>query len=144
MVEDWRPKPQTAAMRPIWICLLLAGCSQAPEEIDRSWSDGRDGLCLAGRDGSLRAGLIVYGEGDSNCSLSGQARQSGDQLVITPRGDSSCRVQVEFGADGARIGRREAGCSYYCGPGADFSGRLLPSSDEDSTAVRDFGGDPLC
>ena len=35
------------------------------------------------------------------------------------------------------------GDAYYCGPGADFTGRTLTKSESEMPVV-DFAGDPLC
>ena len=124
--------------------LLAAACSPEPQDVAQTWRNGRDGLCLAGQDGDLRAGLIAYGAGDVNCSLAGRAERDGDKLTITPQGDSRCRVDVILAGDQARIGPLADACAYYCGPGADFSGRTLQPSIDAPAKITDLMGDPLC
>ena len=134
--------PRFAALLPL---IVVVACSPAePEAASESWAAGRDGLCLTGGGAGLRAGLIVYGEGDANCSLTGSASREGDIIRITPTGDPQCSVEVALSGGGARIGQRIEACNYYCGPGADFSGRNLHRSDRPATSVTDLAGDPIC
>ena len=128
--------------------LLLAGCSQGADPGD-AWignyrGPNRDALCVAREGQGFKAGLITYGDGDMNCSLSGPAQIRGDGLVITPRGDSECSVQVSITNGIATFGQRTSACAYYCGPGANFAGRKLPKAPDASTKVSDFAGVPLC
>ena len=128
--------------------LLLAACSEGADSGDALAGNyrgpDRDALCVA-RDGEgFKAGLIAYGEGDMNCSLSGPAQIHGDALVITPRGDSECSVEIGVANGVATLGQQTSACSYYCGPGANFAGRELRKTPETSTRVTDFAGDPLC
>ncbi len=124
--------------------LLLAGCSdQTPPgaSLAGEWrGEGRDALCLA--DG--RAGLITYGDGDTNCSLAGKAVFAGEVLTIAPRGDSDCRVTVRFAEEIATLGPNSSACAYYCGPGADFSRRTLARAAPGTPRATDFAGEPLC
>ena len=137
------PMPRFAAILPL---LAAAACSQQqqPEAASEVWAAGRDGLCLTGSGEALRAGLITYGEGDSNCSIAGSASRDGERIRITPAGDSQCAVEVIVIGDSAKVGQRTSACEYYCGPGADFSGRELQRSEKPVNAIRDFAGDPLC
>jgi hypothetical protein len=124
--------------------LLLTACSPeasepAAERLMYS-NAGRDRLCIAGQ----RGGLIVYGNGDANCSVRGSVSRAGEhQLVLTPAGDPDCRIDFNEQADGVRLGKRTGACDYYCGPGADFSNKVLTRNDAATPAV-DFAGDPLC
>jgi len=111
----------------------------APE----TYRNGRDALCVGGGDAGLKAGLIAYGEGNGNCSLSGPAVRNRDLLVITPQGDQHCRVEVRIDGQGAVVGPRIPACAYYCGPGADYAGRVLRRSASGGP-VTDLAGDLLC
>ena len=128
--------------------LLLAGCSEGADPGDALIGNYRgpvrDALCIAREGEGLKVGLIAYGDGDMNCSFSGPAQIRGNSLVITPRGDSDCSVQVSVTNDVATLGQRTAACAYYCGPGANFAGRELRKAPEASPKVSDFAGDPLC
>ena len=131
-------------LRALPILLLLAACSpEQPTRTSKVWANGRDGLCLAGEGDAFRAGVIAYGEGNANCSLAGSAAREGERLVITPRGEGACRVEIILKGDTAVIGSRSPACAYYCGPGADYSGRTLQRSDAGRKVV-DLAGDPLC
>lgn len=132
--------------RILVVLLLLAApaCTPEPQEVAESWRSGRDGLCLVGKPGALRAGVIAYGPSDANCSLAGSATRSGERLTITPRGDPGCRIEVSLEGDKAHLGPLTQACAYYCGPGADFSGRTLGRSTEPVGRTTDFAGDPLC
>lgn len=128
--------------------LLLAGCSEGVDPGDAlvgvyRGSD-RDALCIAREGEALEVGLITYGDGDMNCSLNGRAEIRGVGLVVTPRGDSECSVEMQVANGVVSLGRRAAACAYYCGPGANFSGRELRKAPQVSTKVTDFAGDPLC
>jgi hypothetical protein len=131
-------------MRILGTLLLLTACSpQAPEppaERQLYAGQGRDRLCIAGQ----RGGFIVFGQGDTNCSVRGEIGQAGEHLlVLTPAGDVDCRIDLDRELGAIRIGPRSAACAYYCGPGADYSGKLLTKNTSASPAV-DFAGDPLC
>lgn len=131
-------------VRSLPLLLILAACSQEPERTAQAWQKGRDGLCLAGDGETLRAGLVVYGADNANCSLAGSAARTGDTLVITPKGEGPCRVEVTLTGETAVIGRRSPACAYYCGPGADYSGRKLRKSGSAIGKVADLAGDRLC
>lgn len=130
--------------RALPILLVLAGCSPEPQRTAEAWTGGRDGLCVAGEGEISRAGLITYGPGNANCSLTGTATRTGDKLMITPRGEGACRVEVLLTGDAAVIGPRSPACAYYCGPGADFAGRTLRRSGNPAQKVTDLAGDALC
>jgi hypothetical protein len=130
-------------MRILVPVLLLAACSpEAPEEpTERQLyaGEGRDRLCVAGQ----RGGFITYGAGDANCSARGRIERTGDQLALNPDGDSDCRIEAKVSGDRVALGARSAACAYYCGPGADYTGKGFAESASASPAV-DFAGDPLC
>ena len=130
-------------MRPLLLALLLAACSpQVPDQPpERSLyaGEGRDRLCLAGN----RAGFIVYGTGDANCSARGRLERQGAIGSFVPDGDEDCRIALSFADETVKFDTGQAACAYYCGPGADFAGKGFTRSDSASPAV-DFAGDPLC
>ena len=127
--------------------LLLAACSQQPAEPGLTpgtfAGEGRDRLCIAGESGALRAGLIAYGKGDVNCSVSGNMQKAGQGWVLVPKGESDCRIPLEIETDVVRIGQLPAACSYYCGSGASMGGKSFSRNAAASSAV-DLAGDPLC
>jgi hypothetical protein len=128
--------------------ILLAACSRGAEPgeelVGNYRGSDRDGLCIAREGEGLKAGLIVFGAGNMNCSLNGRAEMRGNSLIVTPRGDSECSVEIQFTKGVARLGLRTPSCTYYCGPGADYSGRVLHKMPIGPTKVTDFAGDPLC
>ena len=130
-------------MRTIALVLVLAACSpeaaEAPSESLLYAGEGRDRLCISGQ----RGGLIVYGDGNANCSARGRVERSADRLVLLPDGDSDCRIEGKLDGDRLALGKRAAACDYYCGPGADYAGKGFSRSTRASPAV-DFAGDPLC
>ena len=131
-------------MRILAALLLLTACSpQAPEPAAERLlyaGEGRDRLCIAGQ----RGGFIIYGQGETNCAVRGGIGRAGEHLlVLTPAGDADCRIDLVSQADTIRLGRMAGACSFYCGPGADYSGKLLTRSSSATPAV-DFAGDPLC
>ena len=131
-------------MRILFALLLLTACSpeapKPPAERLLYSGEGRDRLCIAGK----RGGFIVYGQGGTNCSVRGQIGQAGEhRIVLTPAGDGDCRIDLVRQAGSIRLGKMAGACAYYCGPGADYSGKVLTKSNSASPAV-DFAGDPLC
>ena len=130
-------------MRILLIALLIAACSpkapKPPADKLLFAAAERDRLCVAGE----RGGLIVYGEGEANCSARGRIERSGDRLVLFPDADSDCRIEAKVMGDRLLLGTRSEACAYYCGPGADYGGKSMTKSQSDSPAV-DFAGDPLC
>ena len=128
--------------------LLLAACSQGQEPAPsiatgNFAAEGRDRLCIAGEAGKYRAGVIVFGEGDVNCSASGRIEAQGGQFALIPRGEGDCRIPLSIEDDKVRIGEMPAACSYYCGPGATMAGTIF-SKGGASEAVADLAGEPLC
>jgi hypothetical protein len=135
-------------MRPILpFALLLTACSQQPAEPSMTTGtfagEGRDRLCIAGEPGSYRGGLIVFGEGDVNCSASGRVAAQAGGFALVPRGEGGCRIPLTIDGNTVRIGNVPASCSYYCGPGASMTGKAYNRSDMGAKAV-DLAGDPLC
>ena len=128
--------------------MLLAACSQAQEPAPSIATgnfagEGRDRLCIAGESGNYRAGVIVFGEGDVNCSASGRIEAQGGQFAGVPRGEGDCRIPLTFEGGKVRIGEVPTACSYYCGPRASMAGKSF-SQVGASEAVADLAGDPLC
>ena len=131
-------------MRIPALVLLLSACSPeaAEEHVERTLyvGEGRDRLCRAGD----RVGFITYGEGDANCSVRGRVDRAGEQLLtVVPDGDQDCRIELYEQGGSLRLGKVAAACTYYCGPGASFEGRVFRKNSSASAAV-DFAGDPLC
>ena len=130
-------------MRLLALLLLLGAC--APEDASPGSDkrllagEGRDRLCIAGE----RIGFIAYGAADTNCSVRGRLERSGQVLAIVPEGDAECRIAAEEEPGAIRLGQGGEACSYYCGPGATFAGKVFSDKPAASPAV-DFAGDPLC
>ena len=104
---------------------------------------GRNALCIAGEGGVQRAGVIVYGEGDLNCSASGRLDPTGGTLMLIPSGETECRIPLNVAGEMVTIGAVPAACAYYCAPGARLEGQAFTRSAE-ALPVTDFAGDPLC
>jgi hypothetical protein len=109
---------------------------------------GRDRLCLSPK--AKRAGLIVYGGGNANCSLRGTLRQDGDAFQIVPDGDPACVIEGRqwLGDDRKWVTRidvsqEKPSCAYYCAPNVKLDGHSFTPDGKESR-VTDFGGDPLC
>ena len=135
-------------MRPIFaLAMLLAACSQQPAAPDLTGGtfagEGRDRLCIAGEGDAFRAGLIVYGAGDENCSASGSLKRSGSGWALVPKGEGDCRITLEIDGNLVRIGQPPPSCAYYCGNGATMAGKSFNRSDA-KDRVTDLAGDPLC
>ena len=103
----------------------------------------RDGLCIMGIGKAQRAGFIVYGEGNANCSASGQVEGIGGRWALVPDGEGSCRIPFTQESGVVTLSRATAGCAYYCAPGVTFEGKSF-TRIETSTSPTDLAGDPLC
>ena len=128
--------------------MLLAACSQSQEPATpiptgTFAAEGRDRLCIAGEAGNYRAGLVIFGSGNVNCSASGRIAIEKGQIALVPRGEGSCRISLSLEGDTVRIAEVPAACSYYCGPRASMAGKSF-SQVGASEAVADLAGDPLC
>ena len=129
------------------IALLVAACSQEPASptlVPGTFAgEARDRLCIAGEAGAYRAGLIAYGEGDSNCSASGRIEPATSGWQLIPTGEGDCKIPVDIQGNVVRIGQVPAACAYYCGPGAALNGKTFNRADM-GARVTDLAGDPLC
>jgi hypothetical protein len=139
-----------AAMRLLLLsALTLTACSnepvaRPPAVLAGSFVGvGRNALCIAGEGRAQRAGVIVYGEGDLNCSASGKIDATGSMLVLIPSGETECRIPLNVAGETVTIGAVPAACAYYCVPGARLEGQAFRRSSE-ARPVTDFAGDPLC
>jgi hypothetical protein len=127
----------------------LAACSPDPAPPDIATGNfqgnGRDRLCIQRSGNSIRAGLITYGAGDTNCSATGAFVKAGADWVLVPAGesDSGCRIPVAIAGNSAAIGNPPTSCAYYCGPGAEMAGKSFDLGRK-ADAAADFAGDPLC
>lgn len=131
------------------LCILAAAaCSKvAPEQGLSSGiykSGALDALCVAKAEGGERGGLIVYGEGETNCSLSGRIEASGGGYVLVPAGEGGCRIGLAETGGSISIGSVPGACSYYCAPGASLSGKRFKRVAAQGRKVVDLAGDPLC
>jgi len=137
--------------KAILLIFLLSACRQepaapAPALATGSFAgDGRDRLCLAGTAGSLRAGFIVFGDGDTNCSAAGRLERRGADWALTPRGEGEggCAIPLSIAGGVVTIGTAGDSCAYYCGPGARLAGKRF-SLDRRAPPATDLAGDPLC
>jgi len=129
--------------------LVLAACSREAEPSEFQGGSfagtGRDRLCIANDAQGQRAGLIVYGAGDSNCSASGRLEPGAKNIgwTLAPHGERDCRLALTSAGDSYTIGAVSAACEYYCGPGARFGGQRF-DREAAISPVTDFAGDPLC
>ena len=105
---------------------------------------GRNALCIAGGAGARRAGVIVYGKGDLNCSASGTLDQVDGKLALVPNGERDCAIPLRVTGRGMwQIGAVPAACNYYCAPGVSLSGANFSAAGPSFNAM-DLGWDPLC
>ena len=104
---------------------------------------GRDALCISGQGGTQRAGFVVYGADNANCSASGRIEASGADWTLIPAGDAECRIPVTVTPGRISLGPSNPACAYYCGPGASFAGKSFSQSPSAKPAA-DLAGDPLC
>jgi len=132
--------------------LLLAACSteevSAPDvaaalPTGTYSGNGRDALCVTAVAGGQRAGFVVYGKGDENCSARGTIAQQGLTWTLTPQGDAECRIALSLNDNRIAPGPGTPTCGYYCGPGVTFAGTSF-GRDTNTRTVTDFAGDPLC
>ena len=133
--------------RVLPVLILLAGCAAKPEVAgppSGSFSDGgRDRLCIARSEGGARAGIITYGAGDSNCSVTGTLARAGAGWELTPQGEGACRIALSIDGDAVGVTSVPGACSYYCAPGASLTGKTF-KRDATAGVVSDFGGEAIC
>ena len=104
---------------------------------------GRDALCIAGQAGTQRAGFVVYGADNANCSASGRTEPVGAGWTLIPAGDAECKIPLTVTAGQISLGSGTPACAYYCGPGASFAGKSFTRSSS-TQRTTDLAGDPLC
>ena len=138
-------------MRILILAFALTAAACAREEpaaqglaVGSFTSGDRDALCIAGPAGSQRAGFIVYGAGNSNCSASGKIEQAEGRWTLVPDGESACRIPLTPRGGTVTFGAAPEACAYYCAPGASFDGKDFTQVESTSTPPKDFAGDPLC
>ena len=133
--------------RVLPLLILIAGCSAKPDDAgppSGSFSGGgRDRLCIANREGGVRAGIIAYGDGDSNCSVTGTLARAGEGWQLTPQGEGACKIGLSIDGDAVGVTSVPASCGYYCAPGASLTGKTF-KRDATAGIVSDFGGEPIC
>ncbi len=136
-------------MRLLLLCALaLAACSKEPPGPPGAPTGtfvgaGRNALCIAGPAGAQRAGFIVYGPDNANCSVSGRIEQAEAGWNLIPAGDAGCRISLNANAGRISLEAAAPACAYYCGPGAAYGGKSFARS-QGGARVADFAGDPLC
>ena len=139
--------------RPLILSLLLlAACRNAAPEGNQAEAEpaaprpqafvsyagsGRDRLCIGGPNAD--AGVVAYGEGDSNCLVRGRIENG----ALIPNGDQGCRLPVSEDGDRMTFGPLPESCAYYCGPGASLAGKTFTRMEKPEPAS-DLAGDPLC
>jgi hypothetical protein len=129
--------------------LLLAGCSPsnpAPSAlaVGNYVGSGRNALCIAGSPGKQRAGFIIYGEGNQNCSARGSiSEERGLAWVMKPDGDEACRFDFSVSEGRLIPGPAQPQCAYYCGPVVPRKAEQFVL-DTKVPAAADLAGDPLC
>ncbi|MDQ3074160.1 MAG: hypothetical protein M3Q88_00910 [Pseudomonadota bacterium] len=134
--------------------LALTACSEKPTATGLATGlfagEGRDALCIVGVPGEQRAGFIVYGEGNVNCSARGTIAVNGNDFILVPSGEGDCRIPLQIGRASVVIGHQAAGCDYYCGPAVRFGEKKFGRVDRSNAAAArtnpmvDVAGDPLC
>jgi hypothetical protein len=108
----------------------------------------RNQLCMVEKNGKAQFGLVVWGGNLHSCSGAGTAVRQGNSLRLSMAGDETCEIKASL--EGGRItlpSTLPAGCSYYCGARAQFSGAVFTrsgSTPADAAKARDLAGDPLC
>jgi hypothetical protein len=131
------------------LLMLITGCSgpkptsAEQAELQSFSGSGRDRLCIAKQGGVQRAGLIVYGAGDSNCSASGTLVKAGSNWQLVPQGEGACRIGLAMSGSELAVTAVPAACTYYCAPGATLAGKRF-ARDAKASKVTDLAGDPLC
>ena len=129
--------------------LLLSSCAKeepGPPGIPAgTFAAGeRDGLCISGLAGAQRAGFVVYGPGDTNCSASGRLQGSDANWTLVPEGEGECNIPLRIQGGTIALGRAAPSCAYYCAPGVTFEGKSFQRVEWNSRQVTDLAGDLLC
>ena len=103
----------------------------------------RNALCIAGEGAAQRAGFVIYGADNANCSASGRIEAAGDGWNLVPAGDADCKIPVTVEAGRVSLGRLPPACAYYCGPGISADGKSFGPTVE-GPPPSDLAGDSLC
>ena len=130
------------------VALTITACAKeeaaAPTLAPGTYAGGgRDALCIAGQSGTQRAGFVVYGADDANCSASGRIEAAGEGWALIPSGDLDCKIPLSTGDGRISIGRVPPACAYYCGPGVTADGKSFGPVLQGKPTT-DLAGDPLC
>jgi hypothetical protein len=109
----------------------------------------RNQLCILDKGtGNAQFGIVVWGAGLNSCSGAGQAVREGEVLRLQMAGDSECSIRAAIDGPAVKLpAELPAGCDYYCGAGARFSGAEVTragSTAQDAMKAKDIVGDPLC
>ncbi len=137
----------------LFFALFASACAQEeppPPEASPGLQPGifagreRDGLCVSGTGAVQRAGFIIYGEGNSNCSASGKIEGADGGWAIVPDGEGACRIPLAPRGGSLTLGTATAACAYYCAPGVIIDGKNFTRIESTSTLPKDIAGDPLC
>jgi hypothetical protein len=140
------PAEQAAQQSPARTAVATAGLTGL---FEGGSGQQRSQLCVIDRgSGNAKFGITVWGANMHSCSGSGQAVRSGDTLTLTMDGDSTCRIEARMEGGTVTLPQTlPAGCSYYCGARARFSGATLTrrgTTAADAMKAKDLAGDPLC
>ena len=86
---------------------------------------GTDGICVSGKPGELRFGLVMHFGATLFCEGRGTAEHDGARLRLTFAG-TDCAVDAVYDGRAIRIpGRVPEGCAKLCGPRASISGGAM-------------------
>ena len=105
-------------------------------------------MCILDRKGKAQFGITLWGPNLRACSGAGSVSRSGNHVRLAMAGDSPCTLDATL-TDGIVVLPSEvpAGCAYYCGAGASFSGATLTrqgSTRADALKAKDIAGEALC
>jgi len=129
--------------------IAASACDRIPDNSQLKGvyaGQGRDALCLVAPMGSekLGAGIVTYGSGDNNCTLTGEVRTAEGAIAFYADHDDACHFALNQESEALVLPQQiPASCSYYCGPGASLAGKRFEKR-EGASRPADFAGDPLC
>ena len=115
----------------------------------RNHEAGRDALCvIPGKGGALRFGLEAnFGE-DQSCRGRGNARRTGDKLILSFAGGDRCIIVAQYDGDQVALpGVVDMACADLCEGRGTLEGVSFPRIANDAASAlraRERGGDALC
>ena len=105
-------------------------------------------ICMTGRDGDMRFGLVTRSAGAATCTAEGAVARDGAALTLAIDGAPACTLRATTTTAGLTLAVPEgAECAYYCGAGAELAPgdfAKVGATEADARKTVDVAGEPVC